>query len=266
MDSVSQNGRRKPRPWTAQEQVTVEVAAACGVPLKHIAKVIDRPSASVRHHLLPSDRTKNAERSKAWATANPAKVRAAIYAWRERNPSRYLANIYRWRARNPDKTRATCLRYKKANRKKIFEIDRRWRAANPDKVKDIRRRWIKTEKAREACRRRNSARRAGRLVALRPLTLKDKKLRFQLFADRCTYCEAFGVKLTADHVLALSAGGLDEAANIVPACFSCNSSKRDRPVESWYRSQQFFSEARWAKIRQHCPAATAGQLPLALPA
>lgn len=46
----------------------------------------------------------------------------------------------------------------------------------------------------------------------------------------CAYCLRSGVKLEADHVVALFRGGAHCADNIVPACVRCNRGKKDRPV------------------------------------
>lgn len=51
----------------------------------------------------------------------------------------------------------------------------------------------------------------------------------------CNYCEEridFG-KDTIDHVIPTSRGGRDIFENIVIACFSCNSSKRDKLLSEW---------------------------------
>ena len=42
----------------------------------------------------------------------------------------------------------------------------------------------------------------------------------------------------------------DNNGNIVPACSRCNTSKRNREMEEWYRSQPFFSELRLHRIRR----------------
>lgn len=47
------------------------------------------------------------------------------------------------------------------------------------------------------------------------------------FDFRCAYCGRRGGRLTRDHVVPRSRGGTDRIANIVPACRSCNSKKRD---------------------------------------
>lgn len=46
--------------------------------------------------------------------------------------------------------------------------------------------------------------------------------------NRCAYCGATS-RLTKDHVVPISKGGTDYIENILPACLSCNSRKRDKP-------------------------------------
>lgn len=48
----------------------------------------------------------------------------------------------------------------------------------------------------------------------------------------CAYCGSTA-PLTRDHVVPLSRGGSDFIGNIVPACLSCNCSKKDRLLMEW---------------------------------
>lgn len=48
------------------------------------------------------------------------------------------------------------------------------------------------------------------------------------FNNKCFYCGTGNVKLTMDHVIPVSRGGLHSIENIVPACCSCNASKGDK--------------------------------------
>jgi len=50
----------------------------------------------------------------------------------------------------------------------------------------------------------------------------------------CTYC-SWGRAEAVDHVVPWESGGRDDVTNLVPACLSCNSSKRDRTVLQWRR-------------------------------
>jgi hypothetical protein len=125
---------------------------------------------------------------------------------------------------------------------------------------------------RERSRKRKVRIRSARRQALQPVTRQQIDARFALWNYRCAFCGVDAShqrnkghdRLTIEHVLALTKGGLDEASNILPACLTCNLGKHNAPVEAWYRRQPFFTEPRWRKIQRHCPAAVVGQLPLAL--
>lgn len=71
--------------------------------------------------------------------------------------------------------------------------------------------------------------------------------RFAEFGHRCAYCGATG-DLHIEHVNPISKGGTHVLSNVVPACQSCNYSKRAKDAETWYRAQPFFCRKRWAKI------------------
>jgi len=79
-----------------------------------------------------------------------------------------------------------------------------------------------------------------------------KKIReqFKLFGDCCAYCgkSESDEMLHIDHFIAVSKGGTHVLENLVPACKSCNFSKRNHHPEDWYRRQVFFSEKRWRHI------------------
>ena len=45
--------------------------------------------------------------------------------------------------------------------------------------------------------------------------------------DACVYCGC-SEKLTIDHILPINRGGTNDIYNLVPACLSCNSAKRDK--------------------------------------
>ena len=56
------------------------------------------------------------------------------------------------------------------------------------------------------------------------------------FDGRCAYCPRPAT--TFDHIVPVSAGGGTTPGNIVPACVSCNSSKRDRPLHIWLATRE----------------------------
>lgn len=87
--------------------------------------------------------------------------------------------------------------------------------------------------------------------------------RFNEFGNCCAYCGGGG-DMEIEHVDPISKGGLHDIGNIVPACSSCNTSKRNHPMEKWYRAQSFFNEIRLHRIRQVMRPPQGQQLALAL--
>ena len=63
------------------------------------------------------------------------------------------------------------------------------------------------------------------------------------FNNKCAYCGE-NTKLTQDHFTPISKGGEYTHNNIIPACGSCNSSKRNREFIEWYPKQKFYSKKR----------------------
>lgn len=63
------------------------------------------------------------------------------------------------------------------------------------------------------------------------------------FNFKCAYCGQ-EIQLHQEHFIALSKGGEYTHNNIIPACKSCNSSKRDRDFFEWYVEQDFYSNDR----------------------
>jgi hypothetical protein len=336
MEPVSQSSRRKQRPWTAQDQIIAEVAAACGVNYAEIGRVLGRTGGMVkirvnlsaaekkresdrRYHKANIDerrkkcrryyelnRDKALDDRRRYYKSNREKVRASQRGYREANAFRLREYYSLYREANREKRRESDRRYREVNRDRIRERHRRYHQSNIDRRREScrryyelnhdrlrdyqrryyefnreelranQRRWQKANagKVREDIRRRNACKRAARRRALQPLTRQQIDARFALWGNHCAFCAVVASdsrnhgreRLTVEHVLALTKGGLDEAGNILPACSTCNSSKHNSPVEAWYRRQPFFTKPRWAKIQKHCPAAVVGQLPLALAA
>lgn len=113
--------------------------------------------------------------------------------------------------------------------------------------------------------REKSKRRKARDRGQTPLQVPVTALRqrFNEFSNCCAYCGQEG-DMQIEHVEPISEGGLHDIGNIVPACPSCNYSKRTSEMESWYRRQPFFSELRLHAIRRVTRQPEGAQLALAL--
>jgi hypothetical protein len=300
MDSVSQNDRRLRRPWTAQDQVTLEVAAACGLSFAKIGAVLRRtpgvlhrkigrgielrakdPNRAIkRRSWTPQDqvnlevaaacgvplnrlaalwnRSESHLQSKISHTCREAR-KQSCRDWRSNNTEHYLkyAILYssRWRKANPERYKRANHAYYRANKEKMLRKNAQWRRANKDRKKAIDRAWYalnrehcleqqKTyyqnnkQKLHEASKRwkqrnidkvraagrRHAARRRARQKPLIPATTSCTMHLSAIWNNHCAYCGTVG-KLTIDHVLPVAFGGLDEFGNLVPACGICNSSK-----------------------------------------
>jgi 5-methylcytosine-specific restriction endonuclease McrA len=110
-----------------------------------------------------------------------------------------------------------------------------WQKTNPDKCKQYKS--ISKKRNKEAVaadtRRRNAKRKANGVFAI------TKKELIRLSKGPCFYCKSTE-KITIDHVVAIDRGGADSIGNLVPACKSCNSQKRQLTIMEWrlFRSKR----------------------------
>ena len=80
------------------------------------------------------------------------------------------------------------------------------------------------------------------------LTEREWEFAIKYFGEKCCYCGKHMDKPTKDHIKPLNAGGALSRDNVIPCCASCNSSKKDNEMMSWYQSQPFYDKNRMAKI------------------
>lgn len=66
--------------------------------------------------------------------------------------------------------------------------------------------------------------------------------------NQCAYCGSTE-KLTIDHIVPQSKGGMDFTKNVLCCCHSCNQDKGHTPWEEWYFSQEFFCAEKYEKIK-----------------
>lgn len=113
-------------------------------------------------------------------------------------------------------------------------------------------------------RQRNSERKA-RNRGNHTVNLKHGEIvkRFTAFDNSCCYCGS-RQNIQVEHFIPRSKGGPHSIGNLLPACADCNKNKRASNPEDWYKSQPFFTEYRWRKIRRELGLARApvGQLAL----
>lgn len=63
------------------------------------------------------------------------------------------------------------------------------------------------------------------------------------FGNKCCYCGK-QLPLSQEHFIPVTKGGSYSEDNIIPACTSCNTSKRDRLFSDWYPKYKYYSKHR----------------------
>lgn len=152
-----------------------------------------------------------------WKRANPEMQRAQRLRRLERRPelaehSRLAAR--QWRADNLEAALAKAQRWRDENPERVRESYREWSAANPGSKRV-----------------RDNVRRARKAQASVCGPLPARVYASVLSSGPCVYCAALATEV--DHVKPLSRGGIEHAMNLVPACKSCNSGKKDRLLDEW---------------------------------
>lgn len=155
------------------------------------------------------DPTLAAEKYRAWADANKDELKKKWKSYRESRIDEY---------------RAHSLRNYYENKEKYRELNKKWMQNNPDK-----RRASMTK------------RRCLVLGAEGSHTGEDIKEIIELQKHRCAGCRCDLKKsgYHVDHIIPLSGGGSNWRSNLQIMCPSCNTSKKDKAPEEWYKSKGF---------------------------
>lgn len=165
------------------------------------------------------------------------RARSAANAAKKRQQAR--ESYYRHQARNRAQARA----YHVAHREELNAKRRAKRLANPEYYRAQKR--ASREKHREKNNANNrakyrenpemkieevKARRARKYGAkLSDFSMAQWREIKSMYNYLCVYCGKKPKKLTMDHIIPISRGGSHTASNIVPACMSCNASKKSGP-------------------------------------
>ena len=138
------------------------------------------------------------------------------------------------------------------------EKNKQWREDNREQLKDYNRAYRQDNKelVRKWSRRAEQIRRAKKHKLPHAFTTQKWEKTKQIFNNSCAYCgmtgeehrQEYNERLHQDHFIPLSKGGGYTKENIIPACRSCNASKKDTDFEEWYPQQEYYSEERELKI------------------
>lgn len=133
-----------------------------------------------------------------------------------------------YRKRNPEAVAASQARNYRLNRAiRIANANKRV-YANMEKHKEYN---AKSKRKNHLSIAANTRRRNARRKANGVFVISKKEL-LKLSQQPCFYCGSTE-RLTVDHVIAIARGGRDSIGNLVSACKSCNSQKRDLTIMEW---------------------------------
>lgn len=192
-----------------------------------------------------------AEKASNWRKSNPEKFRQSVSASKRRataagRESRALEKWLKKPSVSPSALQLVLQQQRQcyAAYKSYWKEERKKCQAHRTKLKYLTdlnfRLYVRSKsKARKAVMKGNASSK---------MTPKVISRHFARFGLHCAYCGQSGIDLQVEHVKPISRGGAHALANVVPACKSCNFSKRDHEAFDWYARQPFFSGQRWSAI------------------
>ena len=230
----------------------------CKYGLNSVCKPCSQKAALDYHY---ANHDKVLAKKRAYNKENKDMLYITKKKWAEENRDKVRANHRRWKANHPNANRE----YYEANKEQALNKQKERRKAEPDKFHDCQKaayiknkdHYLEYQKEyrknnREKCNqysiKKNHKRRAMARDLLHTFTHQEWRECKKYFGHSCAYCGKPAKKLSQDHVVPLTKMGEYTRGNIVPACKSCNSSKADTEMVTWFSTQSFFSEARLRKI------------------
>lgn len=181
-----------------------------------------RPLARYRKRLLSRDgydyvcRECSNEKSREWRAQHKQRVQELNREFYEANREERLEYHRQYRQNNQGRIKQLLAKFRHEHPDYHRDYMRRWTKANPDKV-----------------RARDNARRVFKMGQPASFTANEwskLKERYNYTCLRCGRREP-EIKLTADHVVPISKGGIGTIDNIQPLCRHCNTAKSDTTVD-----------------------------------
>jgi len=154
------------------------------------------------------------KRADDWRLNNQDKKKKANRTWAEQNPEKVRKSRRKWETNNPEKAKQAHENWQRNNPDKIRERVKKWRQGNQEAVSEFHRN-----------------RRARAKGADGKFTASEWRDLCNHYGNKCLRCGRGDVKLTADHIKPLVAGGSNDISNIQPLCLVCNSKKKEKHID-----------------------------------
>lgn len=153
--------------------------------------------------------------------------------------------------RNREETLKRQKKYYHENKQAISKRTKDYRKKNKEKIGAYFKKYRQSERGKEL----------GRLNCLKwkslkkeltaTFTVKQWKDCKEHFNNTCAYCGKPSKRLTKEHFIPVTKGGVFTVSNIIPACQFCNSSKNNNDFFEWYSSREYYSAAKEKKILKY---------------
>ena len=195
--------------------------------------------------------------NKQYYKENKEKILINDKKYKEANKERYLKYQAEWRKENQARIKKTSKDYYKENRETILQKNKEYDKKNKAERLEYLRQWRKNN--RELQRGYKNRRRYFIKELPATLTLNDWEVTKKDFDFKCAYCglseeehlKKHNISLHQEHFIPVNDGGEYTHNNIIPACQSCNSSKRDTSFFEWYPKQEFYCKKREKRILEY---------------
>lgn len=151
----------------------------------------------------------------AYCKRHPDRRAESLRKYRAKNLALYAEASRRHYWKNRDNIRV--IRAENGKRKSTKDSVALWKASNPEKIKA----------AYRNCRAKRITEIAGKKISAAEWAEIKKQ-----YGQMCVYCYEKKI-LTMEHIVPLSRGGQHTIENVVPACRSCNSRKRNKSLEEF---------------------------------
>jgi len=179
-------------------------------------------------------RTENKEHintlSKEWRCANPKSEyqKEREKNWRKDNSEHVKEYGKNYFYSNQEKLQKQNKEWANLHPEKIKSYNKKYRLGHPEKVKEVEKAYRESHKEKLVLR---TIKHRAKLKSASGFGLSTTEWNWirKMFDYRCAYCGK-ETKLTVDHVVPLSKGGIHDISNVVPSCMPCNSGKQDRTL------------------------------------
>lgn len=194
------------------------------------------------------NKDKFAEYNKAYRKKNRERLIDYNKKYYKENREKLLEQKKGYYTQNKEKKLRYREKYYKINRDKLIKYARSYYRINKEKIAEYSKGY--RDRNRDLRNTIEQRRKAKKRKLPHKFTEENWQETKDYFDNKCAYC-GFDEELTQEHFIPLSKGGEYTVNNIIPACKSCNCSKKDRDFFKWYPEQEFYSKQREKQILEY---------------